>query len=773
MSDISCRVVADQIEFMRERGLPLAPLLEALRRVAPDPQQATEAYLCGTANRIPWALFREFLELWGQACGPDAEKAYVDHLISSSGPGWPGWIRSFVRLTTSPYQVYWLISTWLGQSSFGNVSSTFERLPDGRLKIELALRPGDQGSERYFRIAELSFPRMPELIGCPPALVDAEYTATRGRFLVTLPPADTLWGRLPRYFRAIFRFQRILEEMRQRETQIRDVLQRLTAARDGLEIRVRERTEALERANRELSERLDLLKRVEQIGQIGSWEWNLQAERFNWSDEASRIFGADPAAGPPSYERLRATIHPEDLPGVKAAANEARREGKALDLQHRILWPSGEIRYVHQRGEAVRDPAGTVVRIIGVVHDVTVRKQDEASLIRAKDAADTANRTKTDFLASMSHEIRTPMTSVLGFADLLARSDVPAHKRHAYIEKILRNGRHLLELIDDILDLSKIEAGHLTLQKARFSPAQEINQAVDLLREQAERKGIGLNVDLDPSLPATMASDPMRFRQILINLIGNAVKFTDHGVVAVTARGTGAEPEAHLEVTVRDTGVGIPPEQRETLFKPFAQGPARGARRLAGTGLGLALARNLARALGGDLMLLGSANGTGSAFRARVRQELDAPDAPVLALAGGVSLRFELGGPQGFPSGLRVLVVEDNADIQEIVRRILESVGAKVTCVGNGEECLVRMEEEDFDLIVMDMQMPVLDGFAATERLRARGFRQPVVAITAFAVSGEREKCLAAGCSEFLAKPVDSLALIQTVARLAAPRPGP
>jgi two-component system CheB/CheR fusion protein len=479
----------------------------------------------------------------------------------------------------------------------------------------------------------------------------------------------------------------------------------------------------------------------------------------------------DPEAGAPSQERIAATIHPEDLPAVRKAT-EALSAGPltALDIEHRVVWPNGEVRYVHERGEAVRDEQGKPIRVIGVVHDITLRKQYERSLIQAKDAADNANRIKTDFLATMSHEIRTPMTSVLGFADLLSRDDVPPAKRQGYVEKIVRNGRHLLELIDDILDLSKIEAGRLTLQKARFSPALEITQAVDILREQAERKGIRVSVELDSSLPDAMQSDPMRFRQILINLLGNAVKFTDHGDVIVGARLVEPGPAAQVEVTVSDTGIGIPPEQRHALFHPFAQGGGSLPRRLGGTGLGLALARNLAQALGGDVALLSSERGRGSIFRVRVRQYLDAPNAAaVLALDGGVTLRFASDGLNGFPPGLRVLVVEDNADIQEIVRRILESVGAVVTSAGNGQECLNRVNEAAFDLIVMDMQMPVVDGFEATQRLRARGFRLPIVAITAFALSGEREKCLAAGCNEFLAKPVDSLALIQTVARLATP----
>ena len=242
------------------------------------------------------------------------------------------------------------------------------------------------------------------------------------------------------------------------------------------------------------------------------------------------------------------------------------------------------------------------------------RQDQEVALIRAKDAAEQASRAKTAFLSSMSHEIRTPMTSVLGFAELLSHDNPSAEKRQNYIEKILRNSRHLLALIDNILDLSKIEAGHLLPHCLRFSPITELVQTVDLIRDQAEAKSLSLTLEcLDP-LPQTMVSDQLRFRQVLINLLGNAVKFTDSGGITVTVHMRQEHNCPMLEIAVKDTGIGIPAALQAAVFLPFSQVSINGTRVRPGTGLGLTLARNIARSLGGDVCLMASAEGAGSTF---------------------------------------------------------------------------------------------------------------------------------------------------------------
>jgi len=259
-----------------------------------------------------------------------------------------------------------------------------------------------------------------------------------------------------------------------------------------------------------------------------------------------------------------------------------------------------------------------------LVQEAKERQDHEIALIRAKDAAEQASRTKTAFLSSMSHEIRTPMTSVLGFAELLSHDNPSAEKRQNYIEKILRNSRHLLALIDNILDLSKIEAGHLVPHCLRFSPITELVQAVDLIRDQAEAKSLSLTLEcLDP-LPQTMVSDQLRFRQVLINLLGNAVKFTDSGGITVTVRMRQEHNCPMLEIAVKDTGIGIPAALQAALFLPFSQVSITGTRVRPGTGLGLTLARNIARSLGGDVCLTGSTEGAGSTFTVMLPLDISA-----------------------------------------------------------------------------------------------------------------------------------------------------
>ena len=248
------------------------------------------------------------------------------------------------------------------------------------------------------------------------------------------------------------------------------------------------------------------------------------------------------------------------------------------------------------------------------VQEARKRQEQEVELVRAKDAAEQASRTKTAFLSSMSHEIRTPMTSVLGFAELLSQDNPSAEKRKNYIEKILRNSRHLLALIDNILDLSKIEAGHLVPHCLRFSPITELVQTVDLIRDQAEAKSLSLTLEcLDP-LPQTMVSDQLRFRQVIINLLGNAVKFTDSGGITIAVRMRSEHDCPMLEIAVKDTGIGIPVALQAAIFLPFSQVSINGTRVRPGTGLGLTLARNIARSLGGDVCLTASAEGAGSTF---------------------------------------------------------------------------------------------------------------------------------------------------------------
>jgi len=356
------------------------------------------------------------------------------------------------------------------------------------------------------------------------------------------------------------------------------------------------------------------------------------------------------------------------------------------------------------------------------------------------------------------------MTAILGFADLLADGDADDTQRAHALDTIRRNGAHLLDIINDILDISKIEEGCATIEPLRCSAGRLINDVVSLMRNRAEQRGLSLAVDIHPDVPSAVVTDPTRLRQILTNLLGNAVKFTDRGGVRVAVRMRGDADERLLVVEVADSGVGMTAEQLGCAFEPFAQADSSTTRRFGGTGLGLAISRRLARMLGGDIVA-SSRPGEGSVFTLTVNAGeaslSDAPDAPDF----GAPRRPNPDAPRRLHG--RVLLVEDGPDNQRLVAAFLRAAGATVAIAGDGAAALdaVRAAEQPFDLILMDMQMPVMDGYTATAQLRESGLRTPVIALTAHAMAGDRDRCLEAGCDDYLSKPVARAALIDRCAQ--------
>jgi signal transduction histidine kinase len=390
-----------------------------------------------------------------------------------------------------------------------------------------------------------------------------------------------------------------------------------------------------------------------------------------------------------------------------------------------------------------------------------------AELEQARAAADAASRAKSDFLANMSHEIRTPMTAILGFADLLVEPDQSVGERNDCVQIIRRSGEHLLALINDILDLSKIESGHMTVERIACSPAQVIADAVSLMRVRASEKGLSLNVRYEGLVPEKVLTDPMRVRQVLVNLIGNAIKFTDRGGVTVGARlAPGTEM---LAVTVTDTGIGMTPEQAARLFRPFAQADSSMSRRYGGTGLGLSISRRLATMLGGDVTLT-SAAGEGTSVTATIATgplsgvrliEITSEGLAPEPTTHREAPKIRLDG--------RVLLAEDGTDNQRLICFHLRKAGAEVEVAENGriavEMALAAARAgRPFGVIIMDMQMPELDGYGAAAELRAVGYGGPIVALTAHAMTGDRERCMDAGCDSYATKPIDRIKLLQVCA---------
>jgi len=381
-------------------------------------------------------------------------------------------------------------------------------------------------------------------------------------------------------------------------------------------------------------------------------------------------------------------------------------------------------------------------------------------LERAVRLADTANEAKSSFLATMSHEIRTPMNAVVGFADLLAedREDEARHGEH--LATIRRNTDHLLDLINDVLDLAKVESGKMELHAQPMDLHGALRDIADLFGPKASAQGVSLGLEISSSVPREVMCDPTRLRQVVSNLVGNAVKFTEEGSVRIEAEGDGGD----VLVRVRDTGPGIVRADRERLFEAFTQASDRRSRRKGGTGLGLAIGRDLAGLMGGGLTL-DSVEGTGSVFTLRL------PATPV----GGGSIEVARGGcdrvTPGALSGVRVLLAEDGEDNARLATAFLERAGASVVRVADGSEAVELIEGDGpaFDLVLLDLQMPVMDGDEAAVAIRGLGFDVPLVVVTASAYEEDRERCLRAGFDGFVAKPITRSGLIEACLALVPP----
>jgi PAS domain S-box-containing protein len=420
---------------------------------------------------------------------------------------------------------------------------------------------------------------------------------------------------------------------------------------------------------------------------------------------------------------------------------------------------------------------GSGARNVGVLvsfDDVTQLEEAEIELLKSKEEAVAANQAKSAFLANMSHEIRTPMNAILGFTELIKRGfgrDSVETRKH--LEIIHSSGKHLLDLINDILDLSKVESGRLEIERVRFNPYLVIMDVVRVLGIKAHEKGIELELNIPDNVPEAIIGDPGRIRQIVTNLVGNAVKFTERGMVTVTAHAkqvTGDMLQFHIDVA--DTGIGMSPEATRRIFEDFVQADASVTRKFGGTGLGLSISRKFARALGGDITV-DSQPGVGSVFKIT----LDAGSAvqvvwvtPEQALAVVDSVMMQDHTNWAFPSA-RILVVDDGPENRELVKVVLEDFGLTIDEAGNGLIGVEMATANDYDIILMDMQMPEMDGITATRTLRDRGLQIPILALTANAMKGFEQELFDAGFSDYLTKPIDIDRFLAKLAQLLHAQP--
>jgi PAS domain S-box-containing protein len=500
-------------------------------------------------------------------------------------------------------------------------------------------------------------------------------------------------------------------------------------------------------------ERFDLAMRG---SNDGVWDWDLPSGRVYFSPRWKEMLGhAEDEIGP-ALSEWSSRVHPDDMP-MAMAAIEAHFSGETshFEVVFRFRHSDGHYLWLLSRGMAVRDAAGQPLRMVGTHTDVSAHKQAEAALILSKEAAEAASRAKSEFLANMSHEIRTPMNGVLGM--LMLAMDTPlTEEQREFLGMAHSSANSLLHIINDILDFSKIEAGRLDVQPEAVGVVELAEEVLRMHQLACREKALELTSQVDPDLPARMMLDPLRVKQVLINLLGNAIKFTHQGSVHLEIRRIGQG----VRFAVRDTGIGIAKENQAAVFQAFTQADGSITRRFGGTGLGLSISYRLVELMGG-MMGVTSDPGMGSEFFFLLPIELPRASAPGPAIV----MSSEIATPRS----LNILLAEDNPINQKLVVTLLAREGHRVSVVDNGEDAVRAPCHTRFDLVLMDLQMPGLSGLEAARRIRAEELerqapRIPIIALTANAFAEDREACLAAGMDDHVAKPIRREELIAAIA---------
>jgi signal transduction histidine kinase/response regulator of citrate/malate metabolism len=494
---------------------------------------------------------------------------------------------------------------------------------------------------------------------------------------------------------------------------------------------------------------------------FGAWEWDLVRDEMAWDARMFQLHGC--LQGEASAEEVWArTVHPATRAAIAEAMRTSIETNTPFQTDFRVTWADDTVHYIRSAGRVSRAADGSALRLTGVNWDITELRRLVADLAQARDEAERANKAKSRFLAGISHELRTPLNGVLGYAHLLRMEGGLTLEQDARVDSMLRAGAHLLDMINRVLDFSAIEAEHLELRPASIDPRAILAASLELVRPAADRKALALILRVAPDAPRLVTTDPTRLRQIVLNLLGNAVKFTAAGSVVLSMR---PAREANWRIEVTDTGPGIPAAQRDRLFKDFERFNDDHSHSIEGAGLGLALSARLASLLGGTLGHRDNPEG-GSIFWLELPlAPATRPDPPAEPKPATDSAAL---APEAAAHGCRILVVDDVEMNLTIARAFLSKAGHQVTCVESGPDAIEAVAAGQFDIVLMDVRMPGMDGLEATRRIRALPAPNgavPIVGLSAQAFVDQVEECLEAGMNGHLSKPYDPKSLYAAVER--------